>query len=171
MAKNILPAYIENYNHRKDWYYEGNISRMLVLYLEGLGYRITKDNSKDPSARGEDIIAVSRDGITEIIEVKGYPTGYYTKGSNIGKKNKTNPKLQAKHWFSEAMLSCFSNYSKHRNSNKFVIALAFPLVERYKELLKKVEDYFTDYNLPFKVYFVDNEGSVLVDNFSKNHRD
>jgi hypothetical protein len=171
MAKKSIPEFIENYDHRADWFYEGQISTKLVLHLTGLGYKIIRDNSDNPNARGEDIIAVSPEGLSEIIEVKGYPTGYYTKGDYRGKKNKTNPKLQAKHWFSEAMLSCFANHAKHRHAGKFVVALAFPLNARYKELIKKVEDFFTDKNIPFKVYFVAENGEVTIDNFCIHHRD
>jgi len=161
---------MNDYNHRNDWYYEGQISRNLVLYLKDKGYEILKDNSSNPNARGEDIIAVSPQGVREVIEVKGYPTGFYTKGERLGEKNRTNPKLQAKHWFSEGILSCLVNHSKHKASGDFLLALAFPLMERYRELIRKVEDYFTDNNIPFKVYFVDENGKVSIDDFCINKR-
>jgi hypothetical protein len=157
------------YNHQDDWFYEGQISKKLVEYFKENGYTIIKDNSDKISARGEDII-VSKQGHQEIIEVKGYPTTIHTKGKDKGKPKPTNPKLQAKHWFSEALLSSIFNYQRHKDKDNFKLALAFPLTDRYKELLGKVEDFFTDNNLNFKVYFVDDNGTVIIDNLNRNER-
>lgn len=96
------------YNHQDDWFYEGQISKKLVSYFIKNGYTVLKDNSDKISARGEDII-VSIKGQQEIIEVKGYPTTVHTKGKDKGKPKPTNRKLQAKHWFSEALLSSIFN--------------------------------------------------------------
>lgn len=157
------------YNHQDDWFYEGQISKKLVDYFIKNGYTILKDNSNKISARGEDII-VDIQGHKEIIEVKGYPTTVHTKGKDKGKPKPTNPKLQAKHWFSEALLSSIFNYQRHKDNDNFKLAMAFPLTDRYKELIGKVEDFFTDNNLNFKVYFVDKNGTVTIDNLNKNER-
>ncbi|WP_165749984.1 YraN family protein [Cellulophaga sp. Z1A5H] len=152
---------MNDYDHKKDWFYEGQISSKLVDYLRNKGFEILKDNSKNIHARGVDIIAV-RDGIKELIEVKGYPTDFYTKGQNKGLLKKTKPKLQAKHWFSEVLLSSFCNYQKHR-SNKYhlQIAVAFPLFDRYTELIKNTSDFFIDFGINIKVYLVDENGLIL----------
>ena len=157
------------YNHQDDWFYEGQISKKLVAYFLKNGYTILKDNSDKISTKGEDII-ISILGQKEIIEVKGYPTTVQTKGKDKGKPKPTNPKLQAKHWFSEALLSSIFNYQRHKDNYNFKLALAFPLTDRYKELIGKVEDFFTDNNLIFKVYFIDDKGIVTIDNLNKNER-
>lgn len=157
------------YNHKNDWYYEGQISKKLVAYFLKNGYTILKDNSDKISMRGEDIIA-SIHGQQEIIEVKGYPTTFHTKGKDKGKPKPTNPKLQAKHWFSEALLSSIFNYQRQKVNDNFILALAFPFNDRYKELIGKVENFFTDNNLSFKVYFVHEDGNVTIDNLNKNER-
>lgn len=157
------------YNHQEDWFYEGQISKKLVDYFLKNDYKILKNNSDKISARGEDII-VSIQGLQEIIEVKGYPTTVHTKGKDKGKPKPTNPKLQAKHWFSEALLSSIFNYQRHKDNQNFKLALAFPLTDRYKELIGKVEDFFTDNDLNFKVYFVDDKGNVTIDNLNRNER-
>lgn len=157
------------YNHQNDWYYEGQISKKLVAYFVANGYTILKDNSDKISAKGEDIIVSIQEQL-EIIEVKGYPTTVHTRGKDKGKSKTTNPKLQAKHWFSEALLSSIFNYQRQAVKDNFKLALAFPLTERYKELIAKVEDFFTDNNIDFKVYFVDQNGAVTIDNLNKNKR-
>ena len=161
-----------DYNHKNDWFYEGNVSGALVLYLKDQGYKIIKDNSPDISARGVDIIAISPKGVSEIIEVKGYPTAYYTKTVNMGMLKKTSPKLQAKHWFSEGILSCMFNYSKYKENGAIRLALAFPLDDsgRYKELISKVEDYYTAYNIDFRIYFITKEGDISIDNLNRAMR-
>jgi Holliday junction resolvase-like predicted endonuclease len=156
-------------NHIDEWFYEGRISKCLVDYLVKNGYEIIKDNSDNINAKGEDIIA-SRNGFQEIIEVKGYPTTYYAKGPNKGQPKPTKPKLQAKHWFSEALLSSIFNYQKQKGNKKSKLALALPLTDRYMELISKVEDFFTDNKIDFKVYFIDESGSVIIDNLNRNER-
>lgn len=158
---------MKDYDHKKDWFYEGQISSKLVEYLRNKGFEILKDNSKNINARGEDIIAV-KDGITELIEVKGYPTDFYTKGQNKGLPKKTNPKLQAKHWFSEVLLSTIYNYQKHRtNKKKLQLAVAFPLFDRYTELIKNTSDFFIDFGIDIKVYFVNENGLIMEKNLNQ----
>ena len=156
-------------NHINEWFYEGLISKSLVDYFIKNGYEIIKDNSDNIYAKGEDII-VSRNGFKEIIEVKGYPTTYYVKGPKKGQLKPTNPKLQAKHWFSEALLSSIFNYQKQIGNKKFKLALALRLIDKYKELISKVENFFTDNNIDFKVYFIDENGFVIIDNLNRNKR-
>lgn len=165
--KNILE--IIEYDHKNDWFYEGKISKKLVEYFQANGYTVIKNNSDNIKARGEDII-ISFQEQWEIIEVKGFPTQFYVQGKKKGTPKPTNPKLQAKHWFSEVLLSSIFNYQKHKNNSNFKLALAFPLNPRYKELIEKVEDFFTDNNIDFKVYFVDEQGSVTIDNLNRNKR-
>jgi len=160
---------MESYNHQLDWYHESQISKKLVNYFELNNYKIIKNNSENISARGADLIVCSNSEYL-VIEVKGYPTTFHTKGVNKGLPKPTKPKLQAKHWFSEAIFSSIYNYSRYKDSQNLIIAIAFPLNERYKELIKKVEDYFTDNDLNFRVYFVDENGSVLLDNLNKLER-
>ncbi len=160
---------MESYNHQNDWYHESQISKKLVKYFERNNYRIVKDNSENISTRGADIVVCSENEYI-VIEVKGYPTTFHTKGVKKGMPKPTNPKLQAKHWFSEAIFSSIFNYSQFKNSQNLIIALAFPLNYRYKELINKVEDYFSDNQLNFRVYFLDENGNVTLDNLNKGER-
>jgi hypothetical protein len=157
------------YNHQNDWFYEGQVSKKLVDYFIKNGYKILKDNSDKISKRGEDII-VSIQGQQVIIEVKGYPTTIHTKGKDKGKPKVTSPKLQAKHWFSEALLSSIFNYQKQKVKGNIKLALAFPLFERYEELICKVQDFFTDNNISLIIYFVDEYGNITIDNLNRNER-
>ena len=77
---------MKEFDHQSDWFFEGQISRKLVAYLITNGYEILKDNSVNVKARGEDIIAI-RNGIKEVIEVKGYPSEFYTSDKKKDKKS------------------------------------------------------------------------------------
>jgi Holliday junction resolvase-like predicted endonuclease len=153
------------YDHKTDWYYEGNVSKKIVSFLKNDNYKIEKDNSDKIKSRGIDIIG-SKNGVTILIEVKGYPTEFHTKGKDKGKKKKTSPKLQAKHWLSEAILSTIFNYSKY-SSKKNELAIGLPKTERYIDLLEKVKPFFIDKKLDFKVFFVDETGKVSLGSMNK----
>ena len=158
------------FTHTTDWYYEGNISSIIVDFLKNSGYKILKDNSHNPRLRGEDIIAQNPNGISEVIEVKGYPSEFYTMTDKKGNPKPTKPKQQAEHWFSGVLISNMYNYRKHKKLGNFQLCLGFPDLERYRELILKVEDYFTDFEIDTKIYFVDINGKVRIDNLNANHR-
>lgn len=149
---------MSDYNHKIDWYYEGNVSKAIVAFLKLQDYKIIKDNSSKISERGEDIIA-SKNETTLIIEVKGYPTEFHTKGKNKGQKKNTNPKLQAKHWFSEGLFALMKSYSKYTDT-KIEIALGLPKHQRYDELLEMVKAFFTEHRIGLKIFFVDDQNIV-----------
>lgn len=154
-----------SFNHKTDWFYEGNVSNTLVNYLEKQGYTITKHNSFNVKARGVDIIA-EKDGFTELIEVKGYPSRFHTKGGNKGKPKVTKPDQQAKHWFSEVIMTNIFNYGTYADGKKSVLAIALPLHEIYKKQMEKVTPFFVDNKLFMKVYFIDEGGNVTVENLN-----
>ncbi len=161
---------MNNYDHTIDWYYEGQISSKLAEHLQSKGFEILKDNSKNIRARGVDIIAV-KDGITELIEVKGYPTDFYTKGEKKGLPKKTNPKLQAEHWFSEVLLSTIYNYQKYQtNKQNLQLAIAFPLFDRYTDIIKNTSDFFIDFRIDIKVYFINEKGLIMENNLNKKNK-
>lgn len=156
---------MSNYDHRIDWYYEGNVSRAIVDFLKRQDYKIIKDNSEKISKRGEDIIA-SKDGVKLIVEVKGYPAEFLTNGKNKGQKKSTNPKQQAKHWLSEAIFTLMKSYSKYKG-DEMEIALGLPKHPRYDELVTMVKPFFADSQIPLKVFLVDELKVVTTETLVK----
>ena len=153
-----------SYDHKVDWYYEGNISRTLVNHFIEMGFIVLKDNSDNIKERGVDIII--RDSTSYIImEVKGYPTRFHTKGLNKGKPKVTKPELQAKHWFNEVIMTSLFNYNKFKDVPNLKLAIGLPKFETYEKLLKNIEDYFSDNKLEFKVFLVDENSIVQEQNF------
>jgi hypothetical protein len=158
-----------NYNHETDWYYEGNISRALVQYFSEKGFTIIKHNSDNIKERGVDIIIEDSTSFI-IMEVKGYPTSFHTKGPNKGKPKVTKPKLQAKHLFNEVIMSAILNYSKYRAKSNLKLAIGIPKFEIYEKLVKNIEEYFSANELEFQVYFVDEYYNVEELNLNKNKK-
>ena len=155
----------QNYDHTTDWFYEGNISHLFVDYLKKNSYEILKDNSNNIKAKGIDIIAENENFI-ELIEVKGYPTEFYVNGKNKGEKKKTNPKSQAKHWISEALLSCVFNYGneKSKYNKQIKLSIVLPNMIRYQELSLKLKDFILDFKIDLNIYFVNENGTILKQN-------
>jgi len=93
----------DKWTYENEWFEETNISRKIRDYLKETGHDIIRFND-DKRQKGHDIIT-AKNGIKTIIEVKGYPSKYYVGTEKQGQKKPTHPNLQAKHWFSEALLS------------------------------------------------------------------
>lgn len=150
-------------DNEDDWFSESNISRALVKYLSADDYHIIQDLSDNSSMKGIDII-VEKNQIRELIEVKGYPSIYYKQKSKKDMKKKTTPTLQCTHWFDGCLSATIKNYE----SKSDVLAMAFPACDRYEALMYARQAFFTDNNLDIKVYFVKEDGSVVIDNMNKN---
>jgi hypothetical protein len=121
------------WKYEDEWFEENNITEKIKNYLVLNGYEIIKYN-KDKREKGHDIEA-KKDGIHYIIEVKGYPSDKYVSGNKKGSAKRTDPRLQAKHWFAEALLSLL--LAKARNMNIKII-LGFPRFPRYHKLLEEI---------------------------------
>jgi Holliday junction resolvase-like predicted endonuclease len=145
---------LENWNYEDEWFEETNVSNKIKKYLEEHGCKILKFNY-DKRQKGHDI-EIIKDGIKTIIEVKGYPSTKYVSGADKGKKKPTNPKLQAKHWFSEALLSLL--IAKCKDWDNTSIALGLPRFEKYEELYLKMKPF--NEKTGIKYYFVNKSGTV-----------
>jgi Holliday junction resolvase-like predicted endonuclease len=154
---------MSNFDHTQDWFYEGNVSKKFVEYLKSNGHTIKKDNSDNPKAKGIDIISEKKDTVY-LTEVKGYPSEYYVSGKKKGQKKRTSPKLQAKHWLGEAILSTMFNYGKERGKRKdkkIALSIVLPKHERYEELLEQLSPFIKDLCTEAIVfYLVDQNGKV-----------
>lgn len=149
-----------------EWYSEEFISNSIVAYLKDNGYKIHKDLYNKMPDKIDTIITASKFFSKEIIEVKGYPTEFYRHNNKeIPKNNATTQ--HAKKWFSEALLNSFMNFGKYYSNDSAEVAMALPNVDRYKTIIEKVQDYFSENNLYFKIYLVNEDGEVEISNLNK----
>ena len=88
-----------------DWYWEGHVQGLLVAYLARTGWSIRRVADTAAREHGHDIDAVKGDERL-LIEVKGYPTSTYARGSRQGEVRAAgSPGAQARTYFSNALLS------------------------------------------------------------------
>jgi predicted ribonuclease YlaK len=164
--ENELLSSVVKLKKNEDWYSEEFISQSVTKFLKAGGYKIQKEYSSD---RGEKMICASRYFKKELIEVKGFPTSYFT--SDVSKTTQKNSSTahQARNWFSEALFNSFINFGNYYNNDNVIIAMALPDVERYKTIITRVQDYFTLNNLYFKIYLVNEDGDVEVSNLNESY--
>jgi len=143
-----------------DWYSEEFIYSSVVKYLKENGYKVQKESRQKDADKPGMIIIASKFFKKEIIEVKGFP--HY----NPNQIHAVIPKAtHAKSWFSEALFNSFVNFSSFDNAE---VAMALPNVSRYQAIIKNLTDYFTVNDLYFRIYLVNEDGTVEESNL--NHK-
>lgn len=147
---------------KSDWYSEEFIYNSVVHFLKENGYKIHKDNPKKEAAKAERVISASKFFKKEVIEVKGYPHYYYLPTPDTLPAKSTH----AKSWFTEALFDSFVNFSL---SDNVEVAMAVPNVSRYQAIIKKLNDYFSINDLYFRIYLVNEDGSVEVSNLNSKY--
>lgn len=129
------------------WFWEGNVQTKVVEYLRAQGYQNISEVDTASHQRGIDIKA-EQSGISLWVTVKGYPIG----------TKKTNPSVQAAHWFKHAIF----NIVQYRERDKEVLlAVALPDKTRYQDLAKKIT-WFKPI-AKFSYFWVRENGEVSVE--------
>jgi hypothetical protein len=146
----------EEWCYEDEWFEETNVARKIQDFLVKSGYEITKF-SENKKERGHDIEA-EKDGQKVIMEVKGYPSDKYVRGPDKGKKKRTDPKLQANHWFGEAILSLLIAKSKNHECK---IAIGLPRFKVYERLLEHIS--FVMEKLGIGYILVDEDENVKAE--------
>ncbi len=159
MANSISTSGIET----TDWYFEDFIYNSVSKFLKENGYKVQKENSTKEKDKTETKIIASKFFKKEIIEVKGFPNYYYSNSSQTIEPAKNS---YAKNWFTEALFNSFINFSLSENAE---VAIALPNVARYQAIIKKLNDYFTVNDLYFRIYLVNEDGSVDISNLNEKY--
>lgn len=149
-----------------EWYSQEYICTCITNYLKGNGYKVYKPNVSD---NGSLSVIASKYFKKELIEVKGFPKAYFTHTAANGTAKNSNVVQTAKHWFSDALFNSFTNFGQYYTGENILLGIALPNVDRYKNIIARVHDYFTLNNLSFKIYLVNADGDVDVMNL--NDRD
>lgn len=140
----------------KDWYCETSIVAAVVSHLKRDLWTIQSVADTDARAHGADIRAV-KDGKALIVEAKGYPSTVYARGEKRGLPKPTKPSVQARHWFSHALLDALLRQSEYPTASVVIALPDFPvfmkLISRTQPALKK---------LGIGVYLIHEQGNVEV---------
>jgi hypothetical protein len=119
-----------------DWFWEGHVHDVMVAYLRREGWTITAESNMAIRAQGDDIAAL-KDGRRLVVEVKGYPSVGYRDPRRAGELKRTNPTLQAKHWFADALLKLVRIRGKRPDVSA---AMPFPDSPRYRSLIEETRE-------------------------------
>jgi hypothetical protein len=124
--------------------------------LTAEGWTIESIADTEKGQAGADIRA-QRQGQILIVEVKGYPSKVYERGTRSGQPKPTNPATQARHWVAEALLTALLRQSE---SEADQVAIAFPDFPVYTKLLARLAEPVT--KLGLQVLIVRESGLVVV---------
>ena len=139
---------------QQEWFWEGNVQEAFCTWLEMQGWSIIQAVDTSKKQRGTDIIA-EREGIRAHLEVKGYPSKKYADPRRRGEKKRTNPSLQAKHWFSHALLKACQLRETHPHDR---VGVVYPDFDRYRTLANSVATTLRAGQLD--LYFISEDGLV-----------
>jgi hypothetical protein len=134
--------------------HESEVVDAVVRYLAASGWSIRAVADARRKERGDDIRA-ERDGITLVVEAKGYPSHAYADPRRVNEKKRTHPSLQAKHWLSNALLTAMQTLGTRPGTK---VAIAMPRTARYDALIAAIEDPLAQ--LGVGVLLVDPNGGV-----------
>lgn len=144
-----MPADVTN-----DWFWEGNVAECVADWLRSEGWTLISQADTRTRQRGVDIHA-SRDNREILVEAKGYPSHSYRDERRAGEQKKTNPALQANHWYAHALLKSVRLQSGHPSA---LVAMALPSFETYRKLFRESELALT--KLGIAVIFVSESGKI-----------
>ena len=117
-----------------EWHWEGNIQASMVRHLAQLGWSIRSVADTSTRQRGVDIVAIVSD-TRLLVEVKGYPSSFYARGSKRGHRKKTPASVQARVWFADLIMSSMLNSDDDPDAE---IVLCMPDVPTYRSLESRV---------------------------------
>lgn len=137
-----------------DWFWEGHVQGVLVDHLRREGWRITAVSDTARRAQGDDV-AATKDGRHLVVEVKGYPSTGYRDPRRAAEVKRTNPTLQAKHWFADALLKLVRLRGTRPDTEA---AVAFPDAPRYRSLIEETRGPLQQ--LGIGLYLVGADGTV-----------
>jgi hypothetical protein len=140
--------------HRPDWFWEGNVQAGMVRYLSAQGAVIRSVADTASKARGTDVVA-SLAGRVLHIEVKGWPSETYADARRAGEVKRTQPTVQASHWFAGAVLSALRLRSKNPDDRVLIV---FPDFPRYRNLSDETTAPLREIGI--EIWFVRESGEV-----------
>jgi len=133
---------------------EADVQAQIVEHLTRNNWSIVRVANTASREQGIDIIA-NKGGLTLAIEVKGWPGTAYADPRRAHETKPTAPSLQARHWFSHAVLASLLMTNEHPG---YEIAIGLPDMPTYRNLHGRIAGSLQ--TLGVKVLFVDSSGNV-----------
>jgi hypothetical protein len=136
-----------NFSKSEDWFWEGNIQSKVVNFLKTQGFQIQSVADTASHQQGIDIVA-EKEGKSLWVTVKGYPHG----------TDKTNPSVQASHWFKRAIFDIIEYRERDKEA---ALAVALPDFPRYRSLAEKIT--WLKPVAKYAYFWVNENGKVSVE--------
>lgn len=142
------------YDTAEDWFTERRVQALVVRHLAAGGWEIRRVADTTSREHGIDIQAV-RDGISLLVEVKGYPGATYARGERAGQPKRTAAPMQARAYFSNAVLAGMLMRNDAADAR---VAIAFPWKETYRNLARRTAAPLAAAGV--EVWLVDEDGAL-----------
>lgn len=140
-----------------DWFYESRIQQVIRDSLISDGWNLLEESTTSTREPGPDLL-MEKNSEKLRIEIKGWPSKNYIKGTNKGQKKKTNPATQARHWFGESLLTLILAKCKDPNLQ---IAMGFPDKNTYRKKWNEIK--WLREKMDLSVYWVNEDRLVNND--------
>jgi hypothetical protein len=146
------PIVVDQKPTTPDWFWEGNVQANVVAYLVENGWSILRVADTKSSEHGIDVSA-QRGDVRLLVEVKGYPSKTYARGEKAGQPKLTPPALQARQYFSNALLSGHLLRSENPTAR---VVLSFPKLGTFSGLAQRI--WRSLYESGVEVWLIDESG-------------
>jgi hypothetical protein len=133
---------------------ESAAQALLVAHLVGQGWKIQRVADTTAKEPGIDVLA-TREGQTLAVEVKGYPGRRYADPRRADEVKPTAPSVQARHWYSQAILKAMLTRNDHP---EYDIAIAVPEAATYQALYQRTRGSLRQLNIT--LFFITGNGHV-----------
>ena len=139
-----------------DWFWEGSVVDRLELFLIDAGWSVLSKADTASKQQGIDL-HVRRDEREMLIEAKGYPSSSYRDPNRSHEAKRTNPTVQAQHWYAHAVFKALRLKGTKPGTT---VALALPHFPRYRALFDEIHGSLRQ--LGIVSFFVHESGAVDV---------
>jgi hypothetical protein len=133
-APAVTESVSEPKSYQQTWFWEGNVQAAVASWLERAGWVIERVADTHTREAGIDVVA-TRASSRLCIEVKGYPSTTYARGTKAGEPKPTAQATQARHWFAGAVMSAMILLAEHPRA---AVAIALPDFKTYRTLLVRI---------------------------------
>jgi hypothetical protein len=144
-----------------DWFWEGKVQARVIAHMrDEEGYTILSPGHAMPAEQGLEIVAErTTDGITvhRLVVVRGWPSTFYTRGSQAGQPRAARPEVMARGWIAQAVLDIALGRG---GDPDLEFALAIPAMASYVRYLQRLRWFMAAARA--SVYMVSQEGNVSV---------
>lgn len=141
---------------RDEWSWEGNVQAAAISWLSARGWRIRRVADTGSREHGTDVVA-ERAGRILHAEVKGWPSSRYVDPRRAAEPKRTNPSVQARVWFADALMHALRLRDAHAGD---AVVIVLPDTSTYRGLASAIAASLD--RAEVAVLFVDEVGVVTA---------